>query len=229
MPLLRRSQPCWWKVEAEVFYFEFQSKISFRPMTISHQETPREKDGSLVIDQQTQVKTTNKKRPGILSPPFVFAILLIPRLVAARYSIIGDCDEGINPRSTTEKLSRISLQLLGTYSLSCSWQWLPNMGIFSLICNTQLVLHCNSCRPNQVTRFVAIYKGRFNYRSNCVSDIVKVQQFYGLRIVLAICIRILRDCHLFITSNCTKSLQSEVDLLTFHCVSVLECLLHRRV
>jgi hypothetical protein len=30
-----------------------------------------------------------------LSPYFIFSILLVPRLLAAQYSIIGDCDEGI--------------------------------------------------------------------------------------------------------------------------------------
>ena len=29
-----------------------------------------------------------------LSPYLIFAILAIPRLLAAQYSIIGDCDEG---------------------------------------------------------------------------------------------------------------------------------------
>lgn len=35
-------------------------------------------------------------RKGILSPLFVLSVLLVPRLLAARYSIIGDCDEGIH-------------------------------------------------------------------------------------------------------------------------------------
>jgi hypothetical protein len=30
-----------------------------------------------------------------LSPFWIFSILLVPRLLAAQYSIIGDCDEGI--------------------------------------------------------------------------------------------------------------------------------------
>jgi hypothetical protein len=30
-----------------------------------------------------------------VSPYVIFSILLIPRLLAAQYSIIGDCDEGI--------------------------------------------------------------------------------------------------------------------------------------
>ena len=131
-------------------------------MTISPLKTFPEKD---VTDEQTQVNKT-KKRPGILSPSFIFAILLIPRLAAAQYSIIGDCDEGINPMSSMEKLNWISFQLLGTYSLSCPWQRLPNMGIFSLICNTQLVLHCNSCCCNKIIRFFAIYKG--NSHTLCV-------------------------------------------------------------
>ena len=138
-------------------------------MTIAHQETPREKDGRLVVDQQTQVNKTNKKRPGMLSPSFIFAILLIPRLLAAQYSIIGDCDEGMNPTSSAERLSPISFQLLGTYSLSCAWQRLPNMGIFSLICNTQLVLHSNSCCGNKITCFLPIYKGNSNtFNSLCL-------------------------------------------------------------
>ena len=82
--------------QVKLNYFEFWSKF-FRPMTISPQKTFTENDGRLVIDEQTQVNETNKKGPGILSPSFIFAILLIPRLAAAQYSIIGDCDEGINP------------------------------------------------------------------------------------------------------------------------------------
>jgi hypothetical protein len=34
-------------------------------------------------------------REGGLSPLFVLSVLLVPRLLAARYSVIGDCDEGI--------------------------------------------------------------------------------------------------------------------------------------
>ena len=33
-------------------------------------------------------------RDGFISPLFVFSLLLVPRLLAARYSVIGDCDEG---------------------------------------------------------------------------------------------------------------------------------------
>jgi alpha-1,2-mannosyltransferase len=31
---------------------------------------------------------------GLLSPLLLFSVLLVPRLLAARYSVIGDCDEG---------------------------------------------------------------------------------------------------------------------------------------
>lgn len=31
-----------------------------------------------------------------ISPYWIFSILLVPRLLAAQYSIIGDCDEGID-------------------------------------------------------------------------------------------------------------------------------------
>lgn len=67
-------------------------------MAIS-QRTFREKDGIPIMNRKTQVNKTNEKRSGMLSPLFIFAILLIPRLVAAKYSIIGDCDEGKNPMS----------------------------------------------------------------------------------------------------------------------------------
>jgi len=61
-------------------------------MTISPQETA---DARLAIGQQAQVNKTNKQVSRILSPSIIFSILLVPRLLAAQYSIIGDCDEGI--------------------------------------------------------------------------------------------------------------------------------------
>jgi hypothetical protein len=35
-----------------------------------------------------------EEKEQALSPYLIFAILLVPRLLAAQYSIIGDCDEG---------------------------------------------------------------------------------------------------------------------------------------
>jgi hypothetical protein len=55
----------------------------------------------IVSETQTNVLQPEKTQPPIryqkeaLSPYIIFSVLLIPRLLAAQYSIIGDCDEGI--------------------------------------------------------------------------------------------------------------------------------------
>jgi hypothetical protein len=66
-------------------------------MTISTREadkgqTRQHTDSTKVVrEHHAQVR---EKKIRILSPYFVFSILLIPRLLAAQFSIIGDCDEG---------------------------------------------------------------------------------------------------------------------------------------
>jgi hypothetical protein len=66
-------------------------------MTISTPEVDKEQKeqptdgGKVVREHHAQVR---EKKARILSPYFVFSILLIPRLLAAQFSIIGDCDEG---------------------------------------------------------------------------------------------------------------------------------------
>jgi hypothetical protein len=52
---------------------------------------PRDKYVAGNIDHTAQIK---EKECRALSPYLIFSILLVPRLVAAQYSIIGDCDEG---------------------------------------------------------------------------------------------------------------------------------------
>jgi hypothetical protein len=47
--------------------------------------------------QGHQQEQSKGKRDQILSPIFVFSVLILPRLLAAQYSIIGDCDEGVPP------------------------------------------------------------------------------------------------------------------------------------
>jgi len=76
-------------MEAKGLKYLSKKIYSFRLMTISPGET------GLVVGPQAQVDKMNKKAPRILSPSIIFSILLVPRLLAAQYSIIGDCDEGI--------------------------------------------------------------------------------------------------------------------------------------
>jgi alpha-1,2-mannosyltransferase len=54
-------------------------------MTIASNRKARQAPEEAVVQQQTQN----------ISPYWIFSIILVPRLLAAQYSIIGDCDEGI--------------------------------------------------------------------------------------------------------------------------------------
>jgi len=66
-------------------------------MTISARDVDKEHKGQhrdsekVVRKHHAQV---GEKKTRIVSPYVVFSILLIPRLLAAQFSIIGDCDEG---------------------------------------------------------------------------------------------------------------------------------------
>jgi hypothetical protein len=107
--------------------------------------------------QGHQQEQSKGKRDQILSPIFVFSVLLLPRLLAAQYSIIGDCDEGVPPPLYV--LTEFSLQLLGADALSCPWNWVPDMGVFSCLCNTQLGLYRAACSGDQDIRGPGIYEG----------------------------------------------------------------------
>jgi hypothetical protein len=74
-----------------------------------------------------------------------------------------------------------SVQLLGTDTLFGSWEWLSNVGVLSCLRHTKLGLHWSSCDCNQSTGATAIRESM----SCRGSTHVKVQQFYGLRVVFA--------------------------------------------
>jgi len=91
-----------------------------------------------------------------VSPWMIFALLLVPRLLAAQHSTIGDCDEGT---SGARIQPHCSLQLLGADALSCPRHRLPDLGILSGICHSKLDLHWHPCRRHQDSGIVAIDKG----------------------------------------------------------------------
>jgi len=96
-----------------------------------------------------------------VSPWMIFALLLVPRLLAAQHSTIGDCDEGTS--IAAHRRSRVpphcSLQLLGANALSRPRHRLPDLGILAGICHSKLDLHWHPCRRHQNPGIAAVDKG----------------------------------------------------------------------
>jgi hypothetical protein len=102
-----------------------------------------------------------------VSPWVLFAVLVVPRLLAAPLSVIGDCDEGIHSRrhapqswiGASRPVSNCSLQLLGTNTLSRPRNGLPDLGILAPLCHPELGLHCNPRPRGQIAGVAAVLQG----------------------------------------------------------------------
>src|SRR5271155_2164826 len=126
------------------------------PLSVLMTITPKTKDA---VSCQAPREPMSEHHTQNVSPYWLFSILLVPRLLAAQFSIIGDCDEGnVSPNRDHNKLT-CSLQLLGTHPLSRPRQWFPDLGILSSLCHTQLGVYRNSCICNKVVRSFATLKG----------------------------------------------------------------------
>jgi alpha-1,2-mannosyltransferase len=115
----------------------------------------------------------------ILSPLFAFSLLLVPRLLAAQYAIIGDCDEGpLSFRLLTAVYNYWEpTHYLVHGSGFQTWEYSPVYAIRSWL---YIALHAFVIKTCAVLGFSKVQTAK------PLMPIAKLQQFYALRVFLGI-------------------------------------------
>lgn len=158
-------------------------------------------------NDSTTVKAVNRSKVPPLPSYIIFSVLLVPRLLAAQYSILSDCDEGkschILQRLTTVYNYWEPTHYLVHGSGFQTWEYSPLYAIRSW---TYIAIHASVVKIFDLLQFSKV---KFLRRLDCHnSDPLKVQQFYGLRVVLGI-----------FSALCEKSLVTNVWLYQSHSIA----------
>ena len=159
-------------------------------------------------NNSTTAEAVNRSNvPTPLPSYFIFSVLLVPRLLAAQYSILGDCDEG-RAYNILQRLTIVYNYWEPTHYLVHgsgfqTWEYSPLYAIRSW---TYIAIHASVVKLFDLLQFNKVkFLRRLNYHD---SNPLKVQQFYGLRVVLGI-----------ISALCEKSLVTNVRLYQSHSIA----------
>ena len=114
------------------------SSASSKPSSVT---TRKNRHAGILQDQLRR----SQKAPWCPSFSLAFRIFLLIRVTGAMYVGLNDCDEGEFYSMVCNRnyilTDRVSVQFLGTFTLSASWTWVPDVGDLSRVLYQELGLY----------------------------------------------------------------------------------------